>query len=151
MRLSPSSTMPYRFLEGITVADVAFEARGKTLEEMFASAGLAVTNTMVKDLKSVSQTDVREISLESDDVEKLLFDFLQEIIFFKDVDLLLFTGYDLKITEKGKNFSLECSAKGEKLDMEKHELLVDVKAVTMHRFEVVKEKSGWKATVILDI
>jgi len=25
--------MPYRFIEGLTVADVAFEATGKTLEE----------------------------------------------------------------------------------------------------------------------
>lgn len=143
--------MPYKFLEGITVADVAFEARGKTLEELFSSAGLAVTNTMVKDLKSVGQNEEKEIVQESDDVEKLLFDFLQEIIFFKDVDLVLFSMYEIKIWEKNKKFFLKCIAKGEKLDMNKHDLLVDVKAVTMHRFEVVKEKSGWNATVVLDI
>ena len=40
---------------------------------------------------------------------------------------------------------------GEKIDMKKHEMLVDVKAVTMHMFEVKKEKNIWKARVVLDV
>ena len=45
--------MPYKFLEDVAIADVAFVATGKTLEELFESSALAVTNTMVKNLKSI--------------------------------------------------------------------------------------------------
>ncbi len=35
--------------------------------------------------------------------------------------------------------------------MKKHDLIVDVKAVTLHRFEVKQTETGWKASIILDI
>lgn len=142
--------MPYKFLEDIAIADVAFEATGKTLEELFESAGLAVTNTQVKDLKSVKQKVSKEIKVDSDSIEMLLFNFLQELIFLKDAELLLFSKFNISI-KKGKKYKLEAKAYGEKLDMKKHELLVDVKAVSLHNFKVEETKYGWKADVILDV
>ena len=142
--------MPYRFLEDIAIADVAFEATGRTLNELFESAGLAVTNTMVKDLKSVEQNKTKIIQLKAENVEMLLFNFLQEIIFYKDAELLLFNKFEID-TMKNKIWQLKAKAFGEKLDMKKHELLVDVKAVSLHNFKVKETKAGWKADVILDV
>ena len=142
--------MPYEFLEDLAIADVAFEATGKTIEELFESAALAVNNTQVKDLKSVKQKISKEIKVESDSIEMLLFNFLQELIFLKDTELLLFSKFDIKITQ-GKKYKLKSKAYGEKLDMKKHELLVDVKAVSLHNFKVEETKEGWKADVILDV
>ena len=143
--------MPYKFLEDIAIADVAFEASGKNLEELFESAGLAVTNTMVKDLKSVKQRVMKDIEVNADTIEMLLFNFLQEIIFYKDAELLLFNKFQISIDEKNKKWKLKAKASGEKLNMKKHELLVDVKAVSLHNFKVEKTKEGWKADVILDV
>ena len=142
--------MPYKFLDDIAIADVAFEASGKSLEELFESAALAVTNTQVKDLKSVKQKISKEIKVESDSIEMLLFNFLQELIFYKDAELLLFNKFDIKITQN-KKYKLKAKAYGEKLDMKKHELLVDVKAVSLHNYKVEETKEGWKADVILDV
>lgn len=141
--------MPYKFFEEVTLADVAFEATGKTLEKMFESAALAVTNTMVKSLSSVKRTVKKKIVLKSDTVENLLFNFLQELVYYKDSKKLLFSKFSIKIKEKP--LALSCVAEGEELDMKKHELVVDVKAVTFHKFEVKETKSGWRAQVILDI
>ncbi len=142
--------MPYKFLEDVAIADVAFEATGKTVEELFKSAALAVINTQVKDLKSVKQKISKEIKVESDSIEMLLFNFLQELIFLKDAELLLFSKFDIKITQD-KKYKLKAKTYGEKLNMKKHELLVDVKAVSLHNFKVVKIKSRWEADVILDV
>lgn len=142
--------MPYKFLEDVSIADVAFEAAGETLEELFEAAALAVTNTMVERLETVEQKAVREIELESDSAEILLFEFLQELVYYKDVGLLLFSKFKIKIEENGK-LRLKALAQGEELDMNKHELLADVKAVTMHLFEVKKEARGWMARVVLDV
>ena len=141
--------MPYKFFEDVAIADVAFEATGKTIEEMFESAALAVTNTMVKRLDSVKRKVKRKFVVKSDKVDMLLFNFLQEIVFYKDAENLLFSDFSLKI--KKKPMKLECVAIGEKLDMKKHDLIVDVKAVTMHKFEVEETKHGWRSQVILDI
>jgi hypothetical protein len=42
--------MPYRFLEDIATADIAFEARGETLEEVFTAAAEATMNVMIESL-----------------------------------------------------------------------------------------------------
>ena len=138
--------MPYKFIENVSIADIAFEATGKTVEEMFESAALAVTNTMVKDLKSVKHKVKKKIIVEENNTELLLYKFLDELVFLKDSKKLLFSKFDIKI----KDNKLNCIAYGEKLDMKKHELLVDVKAITMHKFSVKKNKV-WKAFVVLDV
>lgn len=142
--------MSYKYLEDVAVADVCFEASGKTLEELFESAGLATTNTMVKSLKKISQKEKEKISVSADTIENLLFKFLEEIIFLKDARQLLLSKFKIKISQ-GKNYKLACEASGEKINMKKHEMLVDVKAVTWHLFEVKQEKNIWRARVILDI
>ncbi len=143
--------MPYKFLPDIAIADVAFEASGRNLNEMLESAALATTNVMVKDLKTVKPKVSKSIKIKAENEEMLLFNFLQEIIYQKDANLLLFSKYAVKTKKTRSGYELSGTAKGEKLSMKKHELMVDVKAVTMHMFEVRKTKAGWKARIILDI
>jgi len=143
--------MPYKFLEGVAMADIAFEATGPTLAKLAEACALATTNTQVKDLKSVKHTKSKKIRLSAPDPEKLIFSFLQELIFLKDADQLLFSKFEIGVTEKEGKYELAAVCYGEKLDMKKHELLVDVKAVTMHHYTVRKEKKGWFARIILDI
>ncbi|MBM3897572.1 MAG: archease [Thaumarchaeota archaeon] len=143
--------MSYRYLEDITVADTAFEAEGKTLEELFSSAALATTNVMVRNLQSIETKVEREVAIEAEDIEQLLYRFLQEIIYYKDAHLLLFGRYDVKVLSLKSQYKVKARFYGEKLDMKKHDLIVDVKAVTMHKFEVKQTAKGWKATVVLDI
>lgn len=145
--------MSFKFVEGVSLADVAFEARGKTLEEMLEAAANATTNAMVDDLKTINQKKKVKIKVDADDYERLLHNFLQEIIFYKDAKLLLFSGYEIKVEEKPKTRKLILRATliGEKIDMKKHELLVDVKAVSWHMFKVEQLKTDWKCFVILDV
>ncbi len=143
--------MPYKFIEDVAIADVAFEATGKTIKELFESAGLAVTNTMVKKIDSIKLDVEKQISVESDTIEMLLFNFMQDIIFYKDAELLIFGRYDVEIKHQGKKWKLDAKASGEKLDMKKHELLVDVKAVSLHNYKIEEKKDGWRTEIILDV
>jgi SHS2 domain-containing protein len=142
--------MPYRFIEGYTMADVAFEATGKTLEEMLEGAAKALTNSMVSDLSVIESKTSVSIRLESRDEERLLHDFLQELIFYKDAENLIFNEYSIKVSKKAGGYLLEAQMRGEEIDMKKHDLVVDVKAVSWHRYNVEK-KEEWKAFVILDV
>jgi SHS2 domain-containing protein len=142
--------MSYKFFENTSIADMAFEATGKSVKELFESAALAVTNVMAKDLGDVRTSVKREITVSSADISMLLYDFLQDIIYLKDAERLLFGKYDIEIEKTEDNYVLKCTASGEKIDPKRHNG-VDVKAVTMHRYEVKQGRDGWRAFVVLDI
>ena len=76
--------MPYKFLEDVATADIAFEATGRDLPELFVAAAEATMNVMIDNLDAVESCETRQIELSNDNVEMLLFDFLQELIYFKD-------------------------------------------------------------------
>ncbi len=143
--------MPYRYLEDIATADVAFEARGKDLPELFTTAADAVMNVMVADLASIEKREELEFSVEHEELDLLLFNFLQEFIFFKDARRLLLRVSSVSVEHADSLFTAHATARGEELDPEKHNLIVDVKAVTLYRFALEETEEGWKATVVLDI
>lgn len=147
---SEFSYMPYEYLDDIAISDVAFHAWSDSLEGLFVDAADAVVNTMVEDLGTLRDTAHRPIRLEAESVEMLLFEFLQEFIFYKDAEQELLRPADVKISGKDEEYVLYCEARGEKMDPERHNLLVDVKAVTFHRFSVQAIPEGWQATVVLD-
>ncbi len=142
--------MPYRYLEDIATSDVAFEAWGNTLEELFVAASDATMNVMVEDLNTISDKTRRSLRVEETNVDMLLFQLLQELIFYKDAEQLLLRIQKVRVQPQKNHYELTAEAYGEGLNMDKHELLADVKAVTLHRFKVEPDDQGWRATVILD-
>jgi len=68
-----------------------------------------------------------------------------------DFEALMLRVPNVQIQQQNNHFTLKANASGEELNPDKHELVVDVKAVTLHRFRVEPTMRGWEATVILDI
>ena len=140
--------MTFRFLPDVALADIAFEAESDTLDGLFATCAKAITDIMV-DPKTLRPSVKREFELSSPDLDRLLYDFMTELIITKDVDSLLFRSFDVKVDPR--RTSLIASARGEAIDRERHRLRNDVKAVTMHLFGIKKDGKKWKTTVVLDI
>lgn len=143
--------MPYRFLEDIATADVAFEAWGETREELFAACASALLATMAHEPELVKGRQELTVSLEHGELDLLLYSFLAELVFYKDARRLLLHVDEVRIAGGDGDFRLEATLRGEEIDPQRHKLLVDVKAVTLHRFRVVQEGNLWRATVVLDI
>lgn len=143
--------MPYHYLDDIATADIAFEAWGKSVGEMFVSAADATMNVMVENLDAIAADEEKILFVEDDAIDLVLFQFLQELVYFKDAESLLLRVKDLDIQSMGKKFSCSAKAYGEKINPDKHMLNVDVKAITFHRFEVKQSERGWEVTVVLDI
>jgi len=142
---------PYRYLEEIATADVAFEARGATREETFLAAADATLNAMVEEIGTVAPRERKVVSLAADSLDLLLFELLQELVYHKDAGRLLLRVRDLRIEESGSGYRLRAEAVGETIDPARHPLLADVKAVTMHRLAVERTPDGWRAVVVLDV
>jgi SHS2 domain-containing protein len=143
--------VPYHYLEEIGTADIAFEATGRDLPELFSAAADATMNVMIDNLDAIESRETRHIELSNDKLDMLLFDFLQELIYFKDAERLLLRVRDVRVDEKKGKYFLKAEAVGEPLDAARHHQRADVKAVTLHDFSVEKKNGCWKARVILDI
>lgn len=143
--------MPHRLLEEIATADMAFEAWGESREELFAACADALLRTMVEDPETVKRRQELTIRLEHEELDLLLFSFLQELIFFKDARRLLLHADGVRLEEHDGVFRLTASAEGEMIAPHRHSLIVDVKAVTLYRFRVAFEDRLWKAVVVLDV
>ena len=143
--------MPYEYLEELATADVAFEATGKSLEELFIAAAEATANTMVDRLDTLIRRSRRCIQLGNSELDLLLFNYLQELIYYKDAEGLLLVPQSVEIRKGTGGYTLYSVVEGEEIDASRHEQRADVKAVTLHRFELIKTRKGWKALVILDV
>lgn len=140
--------MPFRFLPDVALADIAFEAESGSLDGLFETCGEAIADIMV-DPKTLRTTTERKLSLKSESTDRLLYDFMTELIVLKDVDSLLFGSLRVKVSPDGR--SLDAVLVGEPIDRERHRLRNDVKAVTMHLFGITRRGNRWRTTVVLDI
>ncbi len=161
----------YRFLKH--TADILFEVEATSPDMLFEDAGKAVMATMA-DLKSVKPKIKKTITVEAIAIDDLLYNFLSELIYIKDAEFMLFSRCKVKImpnkmvqkdtgiyVEHTNGYKLIAEIFGEKIDANKHKLGVDVKAVTMHMFNVEKKLLGkssaknkrykWYAKVLLDV
>lgn len=137
----------FEFLD-LAPADASFEAYGKTLSEVFENAALATFETMI-DTKQVKPLIEKRIELSAKDLESLMFDWLNELIFYMGSENLAFSDFDVKVDEK--NIKLVGKCRGEEIDRSKHEVRTEVKSATYHQMEIKKTGKMWKARVILDI
>ena len=146
-----NKTSRYRYIEDIAPADAAFEARGDTEEEMIIASADALMNVMVENLDAIGSSERRKLHVEAKSLEMLLFHLLEELVYYKDAEGLLLRVSEVHLSQDNDRMVLDADVCGEELDPSKHDLNVDVKAVTMHRFGVERSAKGWKATVVLDI
>lgn len=115
-------------------ADIGFKAYGKTLNEAFENAGLAIFN-IISDTENI--TPSKEISFEitSEDEVSLLYDYLEELLFNHEVEFMLFSEFNVQIDE---NLNLKATINGEEINWDKHERKTEIKAITFHKMDVKK-------------
>ena len=141
----------YKYRDDIATADAAFEAWGDTEEEMIIASVDALINVMVENLDAISMKVHRILHIEAESIDMLLFHLLEELIYLKDAEGLVLRVSKINFVKNNDRMALDADVYGEEIDPAKHELNVDVKAVTMHRFGVEQSGNGWKAMVVLDV
>jgi len=138
--------MKFKFLEEIATADVAFEAYGKTMEEAFSNAALAMFEVQT-DTEKVKPSISNDVEIVSESKESLLFDWLSELLYIRDIKNMFFSKFEIKI-EKNKNFKLTGKVYGERIGG--HEKRTEVKGVSYQMMKI-EERPKFKVRVILDV
>ncbi|MCW1301839.1 MAG: archease [Candidatus Parvarchaeota archaeon] len=141
----------YKFLDNLTSADVAFEAYGGDLNELLENSAYALENIMVDKLEKIRGERGEIIEVKAGDIEQLLYNFLHELIVLKDVKLLVFSRFNVNIRNRGGIYSLKCMCKGSKINPKVHEMIVDVKGISMHKLGVELKGGRYRAVVVVDV
>ena len=134
----------FRFIEDLT-SDVMFEAYGKNLEEVFENAAEAMFN-IICDIKKVGQKQTVEIKTRANNPERLMINWLQELITAVDLKEMFFSKFKV-IEIDDRHLKAKCW--GEPITPAKGETVV--KAVTYYKYKFERTKKGYVERVSLDI
>jgi SHS2 domain-containing protein len=127
-------------------ADMGIRGFGDSLEEAFGAAALAMVAVAV-DPKRIKQKQEVEIACEQPETGLLLIAWLNSLLYEMATRKMLFSKFEVRIN----NGQLTAKAWGEKLDLKKHEPVVEIKAATYSDLKVTQEKGKWMAQCIVDI
>ena len=140
----------FRFLEEIALADIAFEAEGESVEEVFRGATQALLESMSNPATVLGGWE-RAIERSDVDPSALLFDWLSEVVYWKDAAGVVFREAPLTLTREGDVWLLRAHLIGAPVAQQAQELHADVKGVTKHLYELKQAGSCWKVRVVLDV
>lgn len=145
-------------------SDAGFIAYGRTTEELFKNSGIALSYILYDFDDQKNKTDVnkksikKQIKLESENLEELLYDFLNSVLIEFELNNLVFRDFTIEIKDKKQKKSKENSKEslilkatllGEKALKER--IRNQIKAITLHDFKISKEDKIWQAKVFLDL
>lgn len=138
----------FEFLPHTTDAYVA--AFGRTIEQAYENAAKAMFHLMT-DLQTVNPKESEELTVTGFDHLSLLYNWLEQLLVTFEVEGKIFSRFHVKIVEEERGLRLSAEVAGELFDKNRHPSKVEVKAVTYHKMEVLKEDSIYRARFILDL
>jgi len=126
-------------------ADTGLVAHGSSLAEAFANAAYGLFS-IIAELNKVRGGESRPVAVSAEDVEGLLFNWLNHLIYIFEVEYLLFKRFD--ITEFTEH-NLKATCWGETYNPSRHQLKLGVKSATYYMLKVDREKN--QVQVIFDV
>lgn len=131
-------------------ADIGIAAYGKTKREVFINTAKGMFEIIAGENKPLKENFCDKIKLEADNLEGLLFAWLNELLYISETKLVVLNKFEIKDLSNNK---IEAEVGGAKINPPSVKIEKEIKAVTYHRLEIIKdEKNGlWRAQVIFDI
>lgn len=128
-------------------ADIGVRGIGSTQAQAFEQAALALS-AVVTPLADIAARDAVQIECDSDDLEVLLVDWLNAVIYEMAARSMLFGQYDVHI----ENNKLIGTAWGETIDVDRHQPAVEIKGATYTALQVKQITDGqWVAETVVDV
>jgi SHS2 domain-containing protein len=129
-------------------ADIAFEVKSDSLEELFLESARAWRLFVIGDVAGKALSDLN-LEISAGSLEELLVGFLNELNFYlttKKWLAIIFRNLQIDNT----NFFLQAEVSGFQID-ESIELKEEIKSVTYHQMEIIKSNNEYSTRVVFDI
>ncbi|MGA1839144.1 MAG: archease [bacterium] len=131
-----------------TTADVGLTSCGLSLKELYVNMAKGLFS-LIAPLPCVRKKLCHRVNAQASSHEELLVAWLNELIFVRETEDLLFRYFEIISLDKNQ---LESVCLGEVIDPNKHVLRMEIKAATYHRTSIWRDSNGlWRAMVIFDV
>jgi SHS2 domain-containing protein len=140
----------FQFLDDVALADLAFDAEGDSVQEVFEAASNAVIEAMA-DPKTVGATWERRVEHTGADLAELLFEWLSDFVYWKDAAGVVFSRAEVSLIREGDEWKLVGRLIGEPVNQATQTLRNDVKGVTKHLYRLHQDDGCWRVRVVLDV
>jgi SHS2 domain-containing protein len=136
--------LPFEVIEH--TADIGIIARGSGLPALFSNAASGMLSLLIE-ADTLRQDVTREISLEAGDMETLMVQWLNELLYITYTEKLVLHKFDIVIDEN----RLAASCKGQEIELNSHIFKREIKAATYHNLRIVERDGEYSAQIIFDI
>ena len=140
----------FHFLDEIATADLAFEVVGDSLQDLFQGATQALIETLA-DPETVGSTWRQRIERSDEDPAALLFDWLSDVVYWKDAAGVVFHHAELVVVYDRHIWKLTATLYGAPVDHSTQGLRSDVKGITKHLYVVKQVGVHWRMQVVVDV
>ncbi len=138
--------IPYEVIEH--TADIGIRSYGRTREELFAHMAQGMFSLIVPP-EQVQPRSTVSITATADGWDRLLVAWLRELVVLFDTRHFLGRSFQIQRLDSTR---VEAAVQGEPLDLSRHEVDKEVKAVTYCDLSLQQNPDGlWTAQVIFDI
>jgi SHS2 domain-containing protein len=137
---------PYQAFEH--TGDLGVEVWGDSWEALFAHASLALVDFLAEPSR-IAPVEERRWSLQAEARDRLLIRQLEELLYQFDAQGMIFSEFEITMASPER---LECRARGERFDRERHGFKTELKAVTYHGLKLWQDEAGlYRARIIFDV
>ena len=125
-------------------ADRAFKIYGSDIQALLVNAAGAMNSLLVRKNSECCLQEKKSVELDAIDSESLLVEWLNELAYWAETELLVFHKFDL---HRVSPTHIKATIHGHRAArLENH-----IKAVTYHNLEIVQTAKGLTATVVFDV
>jgi len=128
-------------------SDIGVLARGDSRKEALIAASQGLVSILV-DPANFKPLEERFFKATGSDEAAQIVNWMNEILFFFDTEGMVFVEFEI---ESWSPNEIVGRARGERLDIDRHEFRTAVKAATYHQFENHQTPQGWEIRVFLDV
>jgi len=131
-------------------ADIGLHIEAGSLNELFAEAGRALMAVLVANPEAIEARQTEQVDVTAETLDYLLVDWLSLLLRRFELEGKLYQHFDVQVDTASTHLS--ATLQGEQLDLQRHRVEQEVKAVTYHNLTVQTGPDGrWTAEVILDV
>ena len=128
-------------------ADIGIEVCGKTKKEALANTVEAMFD-LIADSENISVVQEKHLTITGADTADMLINLLREALYMFYSQAWLCKKCEILELSAEK---IVAKISGEPYDAKKHQLKMEIKAVTYHTLKIERMGNGWRARVIFDV
>ncbi len=128
-------------------ADIGIRIVSNSINELFQKAGYGMFKIICENLEDVQCKETISGEIFADDLNELLYIFLERLIYEFDVRGIILKCFEIEISGN----HLTYKAMGEFYDPKKHKIGTGIKSPTYHKLEIKRNNNKFETIIIFDI